>query len=421
MAVCFFNKDYDKSFECEYLINGKGIEVIVNYDINDEIEPDNNGFIILGINTKFNERDILIIDHQNKINYLLKDAYYLGHTNVWGTPDGGSKTRFTSDYFYSHKDFNKLCELSKSPKIKRIKLYSSYINELIGHPSLFEETIENELVIKLQKETIKQTIKIKKDNIKEIILSDDWNYIHSYKNKDISIKLTGYLEIILEDVINCDAVYDYIREIIIYLQLLRPDKLIIDKTQVFVNDFYCELNIPMKKLDYNNKYIFNSVSDELKNFFQKCYNLIPYRNSKGEVRNIPHIILNTSRNIEDNFLMFYRFIECYYKSNGHHNDFISYSIINNYKKEVIDNVETLTREIISLRNHYAHDGYFIDNNTLEIIYPKIKRQKNSKDYFATDVDIEWIYKRTKILYDIVIDIIFSNMLNYDKYKFNKHF
>ena len=67
MAVCFFNKDYDKSFECEYLINDKGIEVIVNYDIDDEIEPDNNGVITFGKNTKFNEQDILIIDYQNKI------------------------------------------------------------------------------------------------------------------------------------------------------------------------------------------------------------------------------------------------------------------------------------------------------------------------------------------------------------------
>ena len=272
MAVCFFNKDYDKSFECEYLINDKGIEVIVNYDIDDEIEPDNNGVRTFGINTKFNERDILIIDYQNKINYLLKDACYSGHTNVWGTPDGGSKTKFISGYYYSHKDYNKLCELPKSPDVKKIKLYSSFINELIGHPSLFEETIENELVIKLQRETIKQTIEINKDNIKEIILSDDWNHVHSYKNKDISIKLTGYLEIILEDVINCDDVYDYIREIMIYLQLLRPDKLIIDKVQVFVNDFYYELNIPIKKLDYNGAHIFNSVSDELKNFFPKCYN-----------------------------------------------------------------------------------------------------------------------------------------------------
>ena len=421
MAVCFFNNDYDKSFECEYSINDKGIEVIVNYDIDDEIEPDNNGVRNFRIDTKFNERDILIVDYKNRTNYLLKDAYYSGHTNVWGTPDGGFKTKFITKYYFTHRNYNKLCEIPKCPSIKRIKIYSNLINELIGHPSLFEKAEENELVIKLKKGNVKQIVEINKDNIKEITLSDDWNHVHNYKSKDISIKLTGYLEIILQDAINYDNVYDYIREIIIYLQLLRPNKLIIDKIQVQVNGLYYCLNVPIKKIDYNDTPVLNSVSDELRNFFQKCYNLIPYRKSKNEIRNIPYIILNTSRNIEDNFLVFYRFIECYYKSNGHYDDFISYSLVNNYKKEKIVNVEDLTREIISLRNHYVHDGYFINNKRLEIIYPKINHKKNPKDYFANDVDIDWIYKKTKILYNIVIDIIFSNMLKYSDYKFNKHF
>lgn len=48
MAVCFFNNDYDKSFECEYSIKDNGIEVFVNYDIDDEIKPNKHGTIIWG-------------------------------------------------------------------------------------------------------------------------------------------------------------------------------------------------------------------------------------------------------------------------------------------------------------------------------------------------------------------------------------
>ena len=40
---------------------------------------------------------------------------------------------------------------------------------------------------------------------------------------------------------------------------------------------------------------------------------------------------------------------------------------------------------------------------------------------AENVDFDWIYERTKILYEIVIDIIFKNMLQYENYGFNKHF
>ena len=54
-------------------------------------------------------------------------------------------------------------------------------------------------------------------------------------------------------------------------------------------------------------------------------------------------------------------------------------------------------------------------------FPKIKCKVNPKSHIEENVNVEWIYYRTKILYEIVIDIIFRNMLNYENYKFNKHF
>lgn len=80
MAVCFFDDNYDESYECDYTVKKYNIEVIVNYEIDKEIEPDNNGVKSFGLNTKFKDRDILIIDYKNKKNVLLKDAYYCGHT-----------------------------------------------------------------------------------------------------------------------------------------------------------------------------------------------------------------------------------------------------------------------------------------------------------------------------------------------------
>lgn len=128
------------------------------------------------------------------------------------------------------------------------------------------------------------------NNIKEIILSDDWSHIHSYKNNDISIKLTGYLEIVLNKRINYYDIYDYIKETMVYLQLIRPNKLKIDKITVFIDDAYYELSIPINELEYSDKYISNSVSTDFIEFLTKCYNLIPYRKSKSEIRNIPYII-----------------------------------------------------------------------------------------------------------------------------------
>ena len=82
-------------------------------------------------------------------------------------------------------------------------------------------------------------------------------------------------------------------------------------------------------IEYQNNFIEPSVKDDILVFLEKCYNSIPYRNSKAEIRNIPYIVLNTSRGLEDNFLIFYRFIECYYKKQQISNirkNFVTYSI-----------------------------------------------------------------------------------------------
>lgn len=427
MAVCFFNDDYKNRYSCEYTIKQNGIEVIIDYEIDQEIESDANGIKSFGINTKFSERDILIVDYNNKINYLLKEASYNGHTEVSGTPDDSYKTKFFSYYYFCDKDYNKLVNLKRNPKVKKIRVYSNIINEFIGHPSLYEEKINDELVIKLKKNAIKHSVSINKNNIKNLIISDDWNHVHSFKDNDIKIKLNGYVEIEISKRINYYDVYEYIRELMIYIQLLRPDKMIINKICVFIDDAYYEYFLPLREVKYTDSYVEKSVKDDFFVFLSKCYDLIPFRNSKTEVRNIPYIIFNTSRNLEDNFLTFYRFVECYYKKQkikGIVNNFISYSFENNYKKsKTITECEKerLCQEIISLRNHYTHSGYYIKNNSLKIKFKKVGKKSNPKNYTENNVDVDWIYKRTKILYDIVIDIIFRNMLRIEDYNFKRHF
>ena len=426
MSVCYFDDKYDEKYDCQYEVKKDGIEVVVNYDIDEEI-PAINGVRTFGSTTEFKKRDILIIDQQTKMNYLLKMAHYCGHSEVFGTPDGGYKTRFFSRYYFLNKDYEKLCNLSNNNNIKTIRVYSHIINEIIGYPSLYKEKNENEYIIKLKKDTIKEEVEINKNNIKSLVISDDWTSEHIYENNQINIKLNGYIELKTDKLINYDDVSNYVMELMIYLQLLKPNKLLINKITVKIDDNYYGLMVPIEELKYKSSHIENSVEDNLSKFLLKCYHSIPYRNSKNEIRNIPYIILNTSRNIEDNFLMFYRFIECYYKQQPIENiktTFVEYSIKNNYKKidkSDEEKIENLVHEIVSLRNHYVHEGYYIKNKKLYIAFPKIKGKVNPKSHIEENVNVEWIYYRTKILYEIVIDIIFRNMLNYESYKFNKHF
>lgn len=426
MAVCYFNDKYDEKYDCQYEVKKDGIEIVVNYDIDDEI-PAINGVRTFGINTEFKKRDILIIDYQTKMNYLLKNAYYCGHSEVLGTPDGGYKTRFFSRFYFWDKNYEKLCDLQNGNNIKKIRIYSNIINELIGYPSLYKEENKNEYIIKLRRDTSKQRVEVNLNNIKSIEISDDWTSEHKRKSNEIDIKLNGYIEIEMDNCINYEDIYNYVQELIIYFQLLKPCKFNINKIVVEIEKLYYGFCLPINEMNYKNSYVEKSVTNDVLEFLLNCYSSIPYRNSKNEIRNIPYIILETSRNLEDNFLMFYRFIECYYKQQPIKDiktTFIKYSIENNYKKvnQIEENIiENIVYEIISLRNHYVHEGYYIKDKKLYIAFPKVNGKANPKNYIAKNVDVDWIYEKTKILYEIVADIIFRKMLNYDNYKFNKHF
>lgn len=87
-----------------------------------------------------------------------------------------------------------------------------------------------------------------------------------------------------------------------------------------------------------------------------------------------------------------------------------------------EDIQLLTIQIISLRNQYVHFGYFIKNNSLRIKFePSRKNKANPKNYTDNNVDFKWIYDKTKILYSIVIDIIFENILGFNNYNFAKKY
>lgn len=423
MAVCFFYDNYKKKYNCEYEIDDDGITVSVCYDISNEINPDLNCTRIFSTNINSKERDILIIDSKSKINYLLKDAYYIGHNVKFGTPDDGISTKFYSSCYFYHKEYKRLLELLKTPKISKIRIYSSVFNSFIGAPSLFEDYIDDEFVIKLKKEPYKQIIKIDSKDIANITLSDNWTHRHDYKLSNININIDGYAEIELKKKNNYDVLYKYIMELILYIQLYRPDKTLINKLTVCINDIYYGFNIPLKKIQISKNSIQNSVSEDFSTFISRCYTNLSYRNANSAIRNIEYIIFNYSRNIEDTFLMLFRTIECYYKKQGKTKSFISYSIRNNYNNVnnlSNEDIELLTAQILSLRNHYIHSGYFIKNSSLKIKFEPLKGEKlNLKNYTDNNVDFNWIYDKTKILYSIVIDIIFKNMLKFNNYNFAK--
>lgn len=141
MAVCYFNKDYKRFYDCKYEKKNGGIEVTVEYAIDDELEPDENGVIAIGSNTKYKKRDILIVDSTSKMNYLLKEASYSGRNELYGPPDSKVTTKFFSSCYFYHVDYSKLTELLETPKVKNIRIHSNIVNDFIGSPSVSKEKL----------------------------------------------------------------------------------------------------------------------------------------------------------------------------------------------------------------------------------------------------------------------------------------
>ena len=419
MAVCFFNRIYDNNHKyiCNYERLTDEIICTVDYDITDEVEPV-NGVKATDPYTEYTNRDILIIDYSQGISYLLKDAYYCGSSSVYGNPDGGSKTKFAANIYFYSNSFQALTILKEIPKIDSITLVSKDLIRYISDSSISRTESKEKLVINLDKESNHEIRHIGSKNIKDITLQDFWSGGFN-KDHDIAFDITGHLKIKLSRRVNYTEIPAYVYELFVFLQIYTKRSLKIDEIKVSVNGTSYGIAFYMAscKKDIRKNGGEKSVQCSIMDFLERCYSNIPYRNSKSDIRNIPYIIVKRDRSLEDNFLMYYRFVECYYKKQDISkikSTFISYSLNENYVsrgKLLPSELENVANEIVSLRNHYVHSGYYIRNESL-----RIKFDDTRKNYTAK-ADINWIYERSKILYEISIDIIFRNMLKYEQYIF----
>ena len=138
--------NYKISYPCTYEIREDLLEIKAEYEIEEEIEAV-NGVKIWTSSMEFRKRDILLVDVQNKKNYLLKNAWYAGNSAVYTSLDGGVFTTFQSNVYFEHRDAERLMDLPPTPKTDNIKIYSKSINDLIGCPSLRIENGEQQYTI----------------------------------------------------------------------------------------------------------------------------------------------------------------------------------------------------------------------------------------------------------------------------------
>lgn len=415
MAVCFIDGNYNIQYKCSYNItNENDVEVDIEYDIGQEIE-DKNGIRIEEGKSNFKERDILIIDSDNNKNYLLKNSYFIGYSNYYRSYEAKEIARFKGVLYFYNCNIEQIKMLKKTPKIKKIRIFSKSICDLIGRPSAAYKTNNEEYSVHLLKNHKAQIVEINQNNIAYIGVNDTWTYSSNPKCYQDKIDFSGYIEIKFRRRVNYDELSNYINEIILYMQLYYPNKVEIEKILVEVDDCFFQFNTKIKKVELIDKHVDKTVNEDILIFLKNCYYSIPYRNSRAEIRNIPYIVINKYRSVEDNFLMYYRFIECYCKKlqiEDIKKLFVSYALRNYVKNKTLtaEEIDKYSHEIVSLRNHYVHSGYYLRNCSLKISF-----EEKEKNYTVNNIDGNWLFERVELLYKACIHIIFSEMLGYKKY------
>ncbi len=417
MAVCFFNNNLSKSYRCTYSFDEDAeLSVNVEYDVVEEI-PSENGVRFVG-SFVYPNRDILIADSENKKYYLMKNAYYTGNSNRYAVVDSKSITIFKSSVYFSHETFDGLTKLVEKPKCDAIRIFSKDFIRFVGLKSVKLVLAEDKVIITLSKTEEPVDFDISTTKIKGIKYRDSWEEKQDLKHGRMSIDITPYIEIQFKRKQKYEDVHKFVFELALYMQLFAKGSFKLDKICVCVSNEWYGLNCSVRKFNYSEKNK-NHVDDQLPSFLKKCYLSIDYSfTTKTWLRNISYAVGNHSRNLEDTFLLFYKFIECFYKAKnekGASRSFISRAIEEHYvdKKYSEEELKKLSREIVCLRNHYVHSGYFIKNYCLRISQPK---DDSSFLPYTANVDFEWIFSRTDILNKITLDIIYREILGYEHYR-----
>lgn len=414
MPICYFNNDYTKEYQCTYSEFKNSIEVNIEYDIEENEIEEINGARIISTTTEYANRDILILDNINKINILVKNAFRAGHSNNYSIFGNSSTTKFTSFTYFKEDTVQTLHTLQSNPQTKLIRIYSTSFSDLLPFINYTKQENNETISYTIQKQRTIQRISIEKDYIDSISISNNWK-INEKSQKIVNMNFSYFLEIKLSKQHSFTTIRDFVNELIIYMQLYYPDKFIIDEVKIYINDNFYTYVTNFLSLKPKNCYVHKSVQVDLMTFLKQCYTNVSYRSAKSEIKNLYDVIFKQDRILEDIFNSYYRFIECYLKKKGYKNNFMSYALEHYYKQSL--DYEKVAREIITLRNHYVHNGYYIDNHCLTIKYHPSETTKT----YSVKADINWIYNQTLILHEIAVDIIFKEILNYPEYKYKQSF
>ena len=410
MVKCYFDNNFNTLFDCDYSNNNNVINVTI-YENSTNFRSESLFENELQKQPLYYSKiyNITILDYKNRKFYKLYNAIKLG-TEMG---EGNVSERFKSDVYLFTQKLNNIKKVDNNSDITSIKLYNEFFQYLFPIKCLLQKRNEDFYEIRVEKNLPRKDIYINSNNVKKLSLLDECLIKTNHENSiNVNINTCKCCEIVLNKSIKFFEVFKYITDFDAYFNLIFNESRRSYKVLLKIINEYFELTYK-DQFSYTTK---NSslpiIEGDYFEFIKRCYCLLPFDKKSDYKYNIKIISLyNDYKNMEDIFMSYYRFIEFYYKSNGKKH-FIEY-IVNKYEyifKDYFSSAE-MTKdfpfEIISLRNHYAHTGYYIKNNKLRV-------EKNRQFLYYKDIDTLWIAKLMKCLKKVFYKIVLLEILGYDE-------
>lgn len=402
-------------YSCKVIIDKK--EYIGDYEI-----IDNNLFLDIynyvinddSHDNKIKYRAIQIIDLRNKKFFY--SPLFMAVKEYFGIQ---SYVGFKADFYISTSKIEKINNFNEYLVIKSIKFYHPLFNQFFNS-SMLKEINEKNMITFLftYKNSETREIKIDKNNIEKIVFgSTCGNFTYKRNEQFLNIEINNYVEIFLIKGITYDDLYKYIKELNVIVNAYFPENLPFYKTSISTVDgleYILTNKLLGNEKSFSGPY-YNFHKIDFIKFIEEMYKKISYRTIEDKNFFLPFDINNKHKSIEDEFIYYYRFIDFYIGKLSEIEGKLepkNYKRINRFIDENLylfdfqdkNKINELKNEIVSLRNHYLHEGYYLKNGEFEV---KIKPPYMKK------LDYIWLYNVTKAFKRGVFKILYCNILGFE--------
>lgn len=359
--IVFFDDEIKNTYSCEYEIENEKINIEVDFGYADRetlTKTVNENRKIIYPET------ITIVDEKQKLYIKTFFAFY---TRYEITSDFFMRTkkRYYSNSYLKTNILANLPIIQKDSVVSELRVYHEVLDMFYGNKSKDIIRKGNVAIITLDSaKPSEKIIKIKKFNIKEINLYSGWTSKTS--EREVHINYFNKLILSFKKPIKLEKLFSYERLLNIMFNGFCPRNKPIYKYEILIDGKSYEF--VSKNINYSPDFSLNFtdvIEHNIENYIIKFISKFDIKESDF---NLINSFYNTKKLFaEDKFVVYYRFLELSLKATDP--DWLENLLKINkplIKYCGLKFTNKLFLEMVTLRNQYTHEGYFINKHKLSV-------------------------------------------------------